>query len=67
MDKRPCPFCGSNDLEPSFHHHPHMGNLVCMSCAECSAEGPPVKLDAGREDAIAAAYLVWNQREAKSQ
>jgi len=66
-EPKPCPFCGSVELVPSFHTaQPHVE--VAMACDECDAEGPPVFLQTtdGLEDRSAAlreALKRWNARK----
>jgi len=67
MEMRACPFCASTDLQPSFHSHPHLGTVVCVSCSECDAEGPPIKVETSTADAISGAHALWNQRQANEQ
>jgi Lar family restriction alleviation protein len=58
-----CPFCGSDDLEPSFHQTEHE-LLVCISCSACDAEGPPAIVRAeNRAKAMEQANDAWNNRK----
>jgi Lar family restriction alleviation protein len=62
---KPCPFCGRDDLVPSFHTERSEDETfcVCIACEECGAEGPPVpvnKMD--RSASLDAAHKLWNAR-----
>ena len=64
-EMKPCPFCGSDDLVPSFHTGKHE-RLVCVSCAECDAEGPTVVIhdsDNDRSAALTKAHEAWDKRK----
>jgi Lar family restriction alleviation protein len=60
----PCPFCGSDDLLPSFHRSGDE-RLVCIACDGCEAEGPCtiVRTVDGVND-ISRARAKWNARSA---
>lgn len=60
---KPCPFCGSGDLLPSYHSSSHE-SFVCVACDNCDAEGPAIII-AG-EDRVKAfhrAREAWNRRK----
>ena len=62
---KPCPFCGSDDLLPSFHTGKRE-LLVCVSCDNCDVEGPTVIIDENDNDrrkALAKAHEAWNKRK----
>ena len=62
-----CPFCGSTDLVPSFHQLPDE-LIVCVSCDECDAEGPPAHVDPqNRGASIEVAHKLWNARVREAQ
>lgn len=61
---KPCPFCGSTDLLPSFY----AGNdeiELGVACDSCNAEGPTVTFpkEADRTEAIKRAHAAWNERK----
>lgn len=61
---KPCPFCGSDDLVPSFHTDDD-AMLVCVSCDACDVEGPTVRY-VDRSDgaeALKRAHAAWNRRK----
>jgi len=65
---KPCPFCGSDDLIPSFYDVTSDDPSLCIACEKCDAEGPPVtfrrgigQTQAGAE-AMDEAYKLWNAR-----
>jgi formate dehydrogenase maturation protein FdhE len=38
---KPCPFCGSNDIDPVIIDQKDMeGTPVALSCSDCGAQGP---------------------------
>lgn len=60
-----CPFCGSDDLVPSFHHGKYE-RLVCVACDNCDTEGPTVIVDDSDNDrskALTKAHAAWNKRK----
>ena len=62
---KPCPFCGSDDLCPSFHKGEHE-LIVCIACDACDVEGPSVIAtddDNDRTVAIRKARAAWNKRK----
>ena len=74
MKLKPCPFCGSDDLVPSFHYsgegRDHTdGLMVCVACEDCDAEGPVVTVDkkhaTGGARAFEQAHARWNKRPKK--
>jgi Lar family restriction alleviation protein len=66
---KPCPFCGSDDLLPSFHHLDGDGDdpgelMVSVSCDACNAEGPSVVVaNNNHEVGLKEARKRWNARE----
>ena len=37
---KPCPFCGSDDIDYSYRQHPDGRELSFISCGGCGAGGP---------------------------
>lgn len=48
---KPCPFCGSQDVESTFMGH----GALAVLCYECEAEGPPA-------DTLEESIAAWNKR-----
>ena len=56
MEVRPCPFCGSRDIEDDLYR-----GMQMVSCNTCGAKGPEVETgDWVTEEAL---YRSWNRRE----
>ncbi|EAM4564305.1 Lar family restriction alleviation protein [Salmonella enterica] len=49
---KPCPFCGSGNIETVSHS---VGSWFFVYCSECGANGP-------EENTIVKAALAWNRR-----
>ena len=60
-EMKTCPFCGGDNLVPSFHRVDQLF-IVCVSCADCDAEGPPATIREDRAEAIELAHERWNNR-----
>jgi len=43
---KPCPFCGSSDIEPQFHWDTDDQNYVhWVECLSCDSRGPKIETD----------------------
>ena len=56
---KPCPFCGSTDLELQEGTKDREGTPVNLTCVDCGAEGPWAYADMWLE---AEAVRMWNER-----
>ncbi len=54
MNLKPCPFCGSDDLDVATADSADV--LWSVWCEDCGAEGP-------NEPTVPAAEMSWNNRE----
>lgn len=59
---KPCPFCGSDDLEYNFGTPDREGRPTAIVCAECSAVGPYEYCSEYFEEYSIIATQAWNNR-----
>lgn len=65
MCKKPCPFCGSEDLRESKNFSVTKcgelkKNIVCVECNNCGCNGPTIVF-------IVDAIQAWNDRNSRQQ
>ena len=60
MDHKPCPFCGSENIELQDYEY-----VVLVKCWDCFAEGPQVLREdfQGLGEAEAEAWRQWDERQ----
>jgi Lar family restriction alleviation protein len=62
VQEKPCPFCGSTNLEPGGDEEDR-----CVQCTDCGAKGPTATIgdrdqDDNEVDLDAEAIALWNKR-----
>ena len=64
-DLKPCPFCGSENIDMDINHFIRRGAAFFMKCENCDSRGPWIYFDSFCEDKDKKNQCieVWNERK----